>query len=81
MSLLMVRMRQSLLAGYFLSGVLIANSGALGLVGIPAHEPLIAHLGEVGVILLMFTLGLEFRWAHSLGNLEGGGCHPLMKKH
>ena len=62
-SLLMVRMRQSLLAGYFLSGVLIANSGALGLVGIPAHDPLIGHLGEVGVILLMFTLGLEFSFS------------------
>jgi CPA2 family monovalent cation:H+ antiporter-2 len=59
-SLALVKLRQSLLVGYFLCGVLIANSGVLALVGIGPQDPTIANLGELGVILLMFTLGLEF---------------------
>ena len=59
-SLALVKLRQSLLVGYFLCGVLIANSGVLVLVGIGPQDPTIANLGELGVILLMFTLGLEF---------------------
>jgi CPA2 family monovalent cation:H+ antiporter-2 len=59
-SLALVKLRQSLLVGYFLSGVLIANSGVLVLVGIGPDDPTIGNLGELGVILLMFTLGLEF---------------------
>jgi CPA2 family monovalent cation:H+ antiporter-2 len=65
-SLALVKLRQSLLVGYFLSGVLIANSGVLILVGVAPDDPMIANLGELGVILLMFTLGLEF----SLGELR-----------
>lgn len=59
-SLALVKLRQSLLVGYFLSGILIANSGVLTMVGIGPDDPMIANLGELGVILLMFTLGLEF---------------------
>jgi CPA2 family monovalent cation:H+ antiporter-2 len=62
-SLALVKLRQSLLVGYFLCGVLIANSGVLALVGIGPDDPTIANLGELGVILLMFTLGLEFSLA------------------
>ena len=58
--LALVKLRQSLLVGYFLCSVLIANSGVLVLVGIGPQDPTIANLGELGVILLMFTLGLEF---------------------
>jgi monovalent cation:H+ antiporter-2, CPA2 family len=65
-SLVLVKLRQSLLVGYFLCGILIANSGVLVLVGVPPDDPMIANLGELGVILLMFTLGLEF----SLGELR-----------
>ncbi len=65
-SLVLVKLRQSLLVGYFLCGVLIANSGVLVLVGVPPDDPMIGNLGELGVILLMFTLGLEF----SLGELR-----------
>lgn len=81
-SLLVVKLRQSLLVGYFLCGVLIANSGLLGLVGIGPDDPMIANLGELGVILLMFTLGLEFSidelrhlWRTSLigGGVQVGG--------
>ena len=59
-SLALVKLRQSLLVGYFLCGVLIANSGVLALVGLGPNDPTIGNLGELGVILLMFTLGLEF---------------------
>lgn len=81
-SLLALRLRQSVLAGHFLCGIGIANSGALALVGIPAHDPLIGHLGELGVILLMFALGLEFSFAE-FGHLwrfavVGGGLQVLV---
>lgn len=65
-SLLLVKFRQSLLVGYFAVGILIANSGLLGLVGAGREDPVIGNLGELGVILLMFTLGIEF----SLGELR-----------
>ncbi len=63
-SLLLVKVRQSLLVGYFACGVLIANSGLLGLVGgAGATDSVIANLSEIGVILLMFTLGIEFSFS------------------
>jgi CPA2 family monovalent cation:H+ antiporter-2 len=65
-SLLLIRARQSLLVGYLLSGVLIGNFGLLFLTGLSKDSPVIASFSEVGVILLMFTLGIEF----SLGELR-----------
>ncbi len=66
-SLLLLRMRQSLLVGYFLCGVFIANSGLLESIGQPDEiEHRISQVAEFGVILLLFTLGLEF----SLGELR-----------
>lgn len=59
-SLLLLRMRQSLLIGYFLCGVFIANSGVLGAFGAQNVEGPIAQMAEFGVILLLFTIGLEF---------------------
>lgn len=59
-SLILIKARQSLLVGYFLVGVLISNSGLLSLVGAHREDPIIGHLAELGVILLMFTLGIEF---------------------
>ncbi|MGB1129118.1 MAG: cation:proton antiporter, partial [Haloferula sp.] len=80
-ALLLTKARQSVLVGYFLVGVLIANSGLLELVGAKADDPAILMLAELGVILLMFTLGIEF----SLGevrhlwrmSLLGGGLQVL----
>lgn len=57
-SLILLRFRQSLLVGYFLSGVLLANSGLLDWVGADSSD--LDRLAELGVILLLFTLGLEF---------------------
>lgn len=65
-ALALVKFRQSVLVGYFFVGVLIANSGMLGLVGAERDDPVIGMLAELGVILLMFTLGIEF----SLGELR-----------
>ncbi len=67
-SLLLVKARQSLLAGYFLCGVLIANIGLPGMAGGGSGREgeVIGFLAELGVILLMFTLGIEF----SLGELR-----------
>lgn len=81
-SLVLIRLRQSLLVGYFLVGIVIANSGVLWVVGADKDDPVIGMLGEMGVILLMFTLGIEF----SLGELRqlwrtalfGGGLQVLV---
>lgn len=59
-SLLLIRFRQSLLVGYLLCGVLIGNFGMHWLTGLDKQSPVIANLSEIGVILLMFTLGIEF---------------------
>jgi len=58
-SLVFARLRQSLLVGYFLCGVALSNSGILGWAGADSGE-LIHALSEIGVILLLFTLGIEF---------------------
>ncbi len=65
-SLLLLRLRQSMLAGYFICGVVIANSGVLEFLGGGTSHGQISEMAEFGVILLMFTLGLEF----SLGDLR-----------
>lgn len=65
-SLLLVRFRQSLLVGYLLSGVLIGNAGLLWLTGTSRGDTVIPNLAEIGVVLLMFTLGIEF----SIGELR-----------
>ena len=59
-SLALVRFRQSLLVGYLLSGVLIGNAGLLWLTGTSRGDTVIPNLAEIGVVLLMFTLGIEF---------------------
>ncbi len=59
-SLVLVKFQQSLLVGYLLSGMLIGNSGLLGFTGLDKGDPVITNFAEIGVILLMFTLGIEF---------------------
>lgn len=61
-SLTLVRFQQSLLIGYFLCGVAVANSGLLSLAG-PEFQNSMQGFAEVGVVLLMFTLGIEFSLA------------------
>lgn len=62
-SLVLVKFKQSLLVGYLLSGVLIGNVGLLWLTGTDRDTPVISNLAEIGVVLLMFTLGVEFSFA------------------
>ena len=57
-ALILAHFRQSLLAGYFICGVILANCGILD--HIPNSDVSIQALSEVGIILLMYTLGLEF---------------------
>ncbi len=57
-SLVLLRFRQSLLVGYFVCGVLLANSGVMDWIGADSSD--LDRLAELGVILLLFTLGLEF---------------------
>ena len=59
-SLVLVKFKQSLLVGYLLSGVLIGNVGLLWLTGLDKGDPVITNFAEIGVVLLMFTLGIEF---------------------
>ncbi len=81
-SLLLLHLRQSMLAGYFICGVLIANSGVLALLGGGESHVQVSQMAEFGVVLLMFTLGLEF----SLGELRflrrlafvGGGWQMVL---
>ena len=58
-SLVLVRFKQSLLVGYFICGVVIRNSGLLDWVGVE-QAGVIDALAEIGVVLLLFTLGIEF---------------------
>ncbi len=68
MSLLLARLKQNFLIGYLICGIIIANTPLLGSFGSQHTEmdAVIAHLAEMGVILLMFTLGVEF----SLGEFK-----------
>ena len=59
-SLVLVKLKQSLLVGYLLSGMLIGNVGLLWVTGLDKGDPVISHFAEIGIILLMFTLGIEF---------------------
>lgn len=65
-SLILLRLQQSLLAGYFLCGVAIANSGVMEVFATGTTQLAVSQMSEFGVMLLMFTLGLEF----SLGELR-----------
>jgi CPA2 family monovalent cation:H+ antiporter-2 len=47
-SLLLVKARQSLLVGYFVCGVVLANSGLPWLVGAEAQDGVIRQLAELG---------------------------------
>jgi len=65
MSLLLFKLKQNFLVGYLICGIIIANTSLLGTFGSEATEmdKVISHLAEMGVILLMFTLGVEFSLA------------------
>ncbi len=55
----MARLKQSPLVGYLLAGMVIGGPGSLGLV---EGQHGIDVIAELGVSLLLFSLGLEFSW-------------------
>ncbi|MEY3481472.1 MAG: hypothetical protein RIQ71_2247 [Verrucomicrobiota bacterium] len=65
-SLLLLRLQQSLLVAYFLCGVAIANTGLLEKVAGEGTQAAVATMSEYGVMMLLFVLGMEF----SLGELR-----------
>jgi hypothetical protein len=59
-SLVLLKLRQSLLVAYFLCGLAIANTGLLEAVAGPHAREAVASMSEIGVMLLLFVLGMEF---------------------
>jgi len=59
-SLIFAHLRQSLILGYFLCGIVLGNSAMIERLGFSQAEHLLSVLADVGVLLLMFTLGIEF---------------------
>ena len=58
-SLLFSKFQQSLLVGYFICGLILSNSGVLNWAGVGDID-LIHALSEIGIVLLLFTIGIEF---------------------
>lgn len=56
---LCIRLRLPTLLGYLAAGLIIGPSG-LGLI---SEAEVLSHVGEVGVVLLLFALGLEFSFS------------------
>ncbi len=82
-SLLLLRVRQSLLVGYFCCGIVIANTGIIERLGGGDSQEAVRQMAEFGVMLLMFVLGMEFsiselrflrRFALVGGALQMGLC-------
>lgn len=71
MTLLFSKLKQPLILGYLLAGILI------GLVAQPLQlltdRTLISYIADVGIVFLMFTLGLEF----TLGRLKEIGLFAI----
>ena len=72
------RLKQSAILGYLLAGTLL---GPNALDWMPNHEA-VATIAELGVSLLLFTIGLEFSWRRLRGigaiGLGGGAVQVLV---
>lgn len=72
------RLKQSAILGYLAAGTLIGPN-AIGLVSEGEH---VQHLAELGVALLLFTIGLEFSWPRlkrlGIAALGGGAAQILV---
>lgn len=71
MGALCERLKQSAILGYLLAGTLL---GPNALDWMPNHTA-VATIAELGVALLLFTIGLEFSWRRlrSIGSIALGG--------
>lgn len=78
MGSLFERLGQSALMGYLLAGALVGPGGF----HIITREDMVHEMAELGVALLLFTIGLEFSWKKlkSLGAvaLIGGGAQVVV---
>jgi CPA2 family monovalent cation:H+ antiporter-2 len=61
---LMSALKQSPLVGYLLAGMVMGGPGSLAIV---KAEQQIESIAELGVALLLFSLGLEFSWKRVIG--------------
>ncbi len=61
---LMAYLKQSPLVGYLLAGMVMGGPGSMALV---TAEQQIESIAELGVALLLFSLGLEFSWKRVMG--------------
>ncbi len=68
-SLLLLKLRQSLLVGYFICGIAIANTGLLEAMSGPQAAEAIGSMSEFGVMWLLFVIGMEFSF-RELGPLR-----------
>jgi len=72
-------LKQNPLVGYLLAGMLLGGPGSLNVVRSESHIDAIA---ELGVALLLFSLGLEFSWNRLLGlgrkTLAGGAVQVVL---
>lgn len=73
-SLVLLKLRQSLLVAYFLCGLAIANTGLLEAVAGEQAREAVASMSEIGIMLLLFVLGMEF----SLGELKHLRRHAFL---
>jgi CPA2 family monovalent cation:H+ antiporter-2 len=71
LGLILERLGQSAILGYLIAGTLL-GPGAFNVIHEGRH---VAHLADIGVALLLFTIGLTFSWRHlrSLGAVAFGG--------
>ena len=61
---LMAYLKQSPLVGYLLAGMVMGGPGSMAIV---KAEQQIESIAELGVALLLFSLGLEFSWKRVMG--------------
>ena len=59
LGIIMERLKQSAIAGYLLAGVLMGPHAF----DIVSNEDAVQSIGNLGVTLLLFTIGLEFSWS------------------
>lgn len=71
MGILFGRLRQNPIGGYLMTGILLGPSG----LGIVRSGDAIEIIAELGVALLLFTIGLEFSWKRlrAFGKLAAWG--------